>query len=99
MSHARYPLVFSSRAAAEEAARLLPRGRCLENLVGAAIAGGRLSGEPRGSEPAAVYLDSEGLVARAVRTRSPLTGRKAWRVLSVRPGPPRDPHDNNGQEE
>ncbi len=83
--HPRFPLVFGSARATDDARRLLPRRLVLENLVTTAIGAGFLSHEPRNGRAADVYLDEHGVVAEVVRTRSPLTGRKAFKVTALRP--------------
>jgi len=71
----RRPLVYATRSASRQATELLP-GKCLENVVEAAI----LAGRARGT----LVLLGGGIAARAVRTRSSSgSGRKAWTVTSV----------------
>jgi hypothetical protein len=87
-AHPRRPLVLTAtRYALEQAARLLPAGECLENLVEAAIIAGTIktTGPPKIGQAATVFLDAHQLAVQVKRTTSPLTGRKAWQPLNVVP--------------
>ena len=79
----RKPLILNTALVAlEQAARRLPAGVVLENLVGAAIAEEGLS--RRDGDGWIVPLREHSVDAVVTRTTSPLTGRKAWRIVAVR---------------
>lgn len=77
------PLVYATRVASRDAAMLL-RGRAIENVVGAAIAAGRIKRRTGARHYATVRLDDDELIAIVRRAVSPLSGRGAWIVLAVR---------------
>lgn len=79
----RTPLVYSTRAALRSAERLLPAGRCLENVVGAEIlAGNVVAGQTGGL----VFDRDKNWVAEVRRVPARLrTKRRAWLITKVRP--------------
>lgn len=81
-AHPRLPLVFASRAASRQAARL--GLGVIENAVGEAILAGRVSHDPHREGDTARVEIGAGVIALAARTRSPLSGRRAWKVIAVR---------------
>jgi hypothetical protein len=87
-AHPRRPLVLAaSRYALDQAARLLPAGVCLENVVEAAIIAGTLEikGPPKIGQTATVYVNAHKVAVEVRRTLSPMTNRKAWQPINVWP--------------
>jgi hypothetical protein len=83
MTHPRLPLVLgATQTATDQAARLLPAGAQLENLVLGAIASGRMFARSRKTGTARVHLPAHGLVVDVARVPSP-SGRGAWRPLRL----------------
>jgi hypothetical protein len=86
------PLVRATRAAREQAARVLPAGVILENAVTAAIAAGHCRRQRGENDHLRVYL-GEGLSAIAFRDWSVSNPtRKAWLIVAVHPTTPTRPH-------
>jgi hypothetical protein len=85
--HPRKPLVLcGTRQAIEQAERMLPVGVVLENLVADAITRGDvIGGASRDGGECPVLLHEHRAEVRVRRTRSPLTGRKCWIPVEVRP--------------
>jgi hypothetical protein len=79
--HPRLPLVFASTDAAAQARRLLGPTTVIENLTLAAIRARGMSHRRGGDK--LVFLDDHGVVCRLVADRSPLSGRRCWRVVEV----------------
>jgi hypothetical protein len=75
------PVIYASRAAAEQAIRL-GLARPLENEVADAIRCGRVR-ERKADGLATFHIDGGKLVAVAKRSTSALTNRKSWRVTAV----------------
>jgi hypothetical protein len=75
-----------TRRAVEQAERLLPIGAVLENLVADAITRGDMrGGASRDGGECPVLLYEHRAEVRVRRTRSPLTGRRCWIPVEVRP--------------
>jgi hypothetical protein len=87
--HARKPLVYAAAGAVKQSHELLAPGVVLECAVERAIAGGLVSHDPRREGDVAVVTLGDAIVAVVKRTRSPLSGRRAWLVTAVR----RDIHE------
>ena len=75
------PLVYATKRAQEDAKRLLP-GRCLENAVGAEIAAGNVTA---GSTGGFVFASDKAWIARTRRVPARVAARRAWLVIDVRP--------------
>ena len=84
MTSTRSPVIVYARDdAVEQARRLLPGGRVLENLVEEAITAGAIE-YPRKwrGRKAVVRLDGN-VVALVKRERSPVTRRRTWKIVQL----------------
>ena len=76
------PLVLQATQEAVQDAERLGLDRPLENLVHEAILAGRIASEPGVGRHTSVFVDPD-LVVRVLRTRSKLSGRRAWLPVGV----------------
>lgn len=92
-AHPRLPLVYATRQALAEAARLLGPDVVLENALTRALADQKFMRRPHRRDAGKVFLD--GGVVELKRSRSRLSGRRMWVAYRVRPGraPRRSPGD------
>lgn len=80
----RMPVVVVSRTALEDAARLLPAGAIVENVVDADLRKAVVGETVRSARAAGRCSSGVGVVAHVVRAgRSPLATRRLWRVLRI----------------